>query len=297
MRAHSLPTNNKKGVKKKGLVKKNTLVKKKGLVKKNTLVKKGNLRRIKLKDSNHNKDELRLKLVLANLYLLPLDIKNVIHKMSIDTHMDKWKKEHANKLKLTNDYLKQVDFPAIEEHYEDSWRKRKGFLGYLEYYGENRDDPMKKWNNIKLTRPCHFKYIDKPGSCHLKPDKIDTYYLDKSQFKPGLEGLINYNEFTGTNGLTSDFWVGKGCRCLHCDVIRLEYRNQNIHYTDTNLSNKLKSKYARITYNPNEEIGSQWVTKTKSQAKRDKEMERRKKRNEKKQIEEDIRRYVSFVLQ
>ena len=270
MKKHT-PTNKKKGGKKKGRVKKS------------------DLRCLTLKEAKRNKDELRLKLVLANLYLLPLDVKNVIHKMSIDTHMEIWKKEHTKNLKPTNDFLKKVDYPAIEGHYDDSWRKRKGLLGYLEYYGENKGDPMNKWSNIKITRPCHYKNIDKPGGYYFKPEKIETYQLDKSQFKPGLEDLISYNEFSGDYG---DYWVGKRCRCLHCDVIRLEYRNQNIHSSHNNVSNNLKNKYARITYNPDEEIEKRWATKTKEQAKLDKEMERRKKRNEKKQWEEDIRRYV-----
>ena len=146
-----------------------------------------------------HKEKTRLSLTLNNLYSLPLDIKIKIYKMCYDTHMQEWKKEHSKKLKLTNDFLVfDVDFPAIEEHYEDSWRKRKGLIGYLEYYGKNSDDPNNTWTNIKLTRPCHFKFIDKPGdNCYLKPEKIDTYYLDKSQFKPGLRGLISHNEFTG----------------------------------------------------------------------------------------------------
>ena len=72
--------------------------------------------------------------------------------------------------------------------------KKKDLIGYLEYYGENLDDPMKKWNNIKITRPRHFKNIDKHGSNYLQYDKIETYRLDKSQFKPGLNNLITYNE-------------------------------------------------------------------------------------------------------
>ncbi len=71
-------------------------------------------------------------------------------------HMREWKKNIA-KNKNSNDYLVfDVDFPAIEEHYEDSWRKRKGLIGYLEYYGKNSDDPNNTWTNIKLTRPLSF---------------------------------------------------------------------------------------------------------------------------------------------
>ena len=276
MRKHT-PTNKKKQGKKKGRVKKS------------------DLRCLTLKETKRNKDELRLKLILANLYLLPLDVKNVIHKMSMDTHMEIWKKEHTKNLKLTNDLFKEIDFPAIEDHYDDSWRRRKGLIGYLEYYGRNSDDPMKKWKNIKITRPCHFKYIDEHGRNYLKPDKIETYHLDKSQFKPEVNDLITYNEFTGKYGPNSNFWVGKHCRCVVCDVIRLEYRNQNIHSTHTNLSNNLKNKYARITYNPSETIEKRWVTKTKEQAKLDKEMDRRKKRNEKKQREEILRSYVRRI--
>ena len=243
--------------------------------------KKEPVNKIKLHQANGLNSKLYLKLVLKNMDFLPEDIQRVIYKMCLNANMKDWKKEHTKNLKLTNDFLKEVDFPAIEDHYDDSWRKRKGLLGYLEYYGENRDDPMKKWNNIKITRPCHFKYIDKEGRTYLKYDKIETYYLDKSQFKQGVNNLISYNEFTGTNGLTSDFWVGKGCRCLHCDVIRLEYRNQSANSKYHSVPENLRNKYARTTYNPDEEIENRWVTKTKSQAKLDKEMERRKKRNEK----------------
>ena len=244
-----------------------------------------------------SRDKLRLKLVLKNLHLLPEDIQREIYKICISTHMKEWKKENTKNLKLTNDLFKEIDFPAIEDHYEDSWRKRKGLIGYLEYYGENLDDPMKKWNNIKITRPCHFKNIDKHGSNYLQYDKIETYRLDKSQFKPGLNNLITYNEFTGPNGPNGNFWVGKGCRCVICDVIRLEYRNQSVNSKHHSVPENLRHKYARTTYNPNEEIENRWVTKTKEQAKRDKEMERRKKRNEEKEQKLIMRRYVQGLIE
>ena len=67
-------------------------------------------------------------------------------------------------------------------------------------------------------------------------------------------------------------------------MIRLEYRNQNINSPNDNLINKVKRNYARITYNPEETIEKRWVTKTKSQAKLEKEMERRETRNIKNMI-------------
>lgn len=243
--------------------------------------KKGGKKKLKLHQAKsiHNKEELYLKLVLKNLGFLPEDIQRVIYKICLNTNMKEWKKEHTKKLKLTNDLFKEIDFPAIEGHYDDSWRIRKGLIGYLEYYGYDTEDRSNKWNNIKIIRPCHSKYILWGDSNSLKNDKIELYHLSESKFKPGLNDLIMSNKFTGDSG--KGFWASKGCRCLTCDLIRLECCNQGTNTISHNVSGNLMEKYARTTYNPDEEIENRWVTKTKSQAKRDKEMDRRKKRNEK----------------
>ena len=80
-------------------------------------------------------------------------------------------------------------------------------------------------------------------------------------------------------------------------MIRLEYRNQRVNSKNHSVPENLRHKYARTTYNPDEEIENRWVTKTKEQAKRDKEMERRKKRNEEKEQKIIMRRYVQRLIE
>ena len=80
-------------------------------------------------------------------------------------------------------------------------------------------------------------------------------------------------------------------------MIRLEYRNQSVNSKHHSVPENLRHKYARTTYNPNEEIENRWVTKTKEQAKRDKEIERRKKRNEGKEQKLIMRSYVQGMIE
>ena len=59
---------------------------------------------------HHTKAErrqIKKKQVMDNIYGLPLDIKEIIHKMSINNHMEIWRLEHVERSKLTNKFVER----------------------------------------------------------------------------------------------------------------------------------------------------------------------------------------------
>ena len=204
---------------------------------------------------------LMVKIVLSNLYMLPLDVKNKIYKTCIDSHMVEWMKGHVKTLKPTISYFKKVDYARITE-----WRIQglippaslPGFLGRIEL-GEYKEGEINPYLNSKVARPCHNKYIRGRGG-YLKDNKIDQYVLRKDIIEttyPGVLEQISRREFYNSGG---NYWVGKKCRCLTCDIIRLMYYKgcSEDRYVDSDIT----QRYCRTSYDPFEK---KWTTETKSQ--------------------------------
>ena len=230
---------------------------------------------------------LMVKVVLLKLYILPLDVKNKIYKTCIDSHMVEWMKGHVKTLKPTISYFKKVDYPRITE-----WRIQgliptpallPGFLGRIEFAWsetEYKEGEINPFLNSKVTRPCHNKYI-KAGGGYLKDNKIDQYVLRKDIIEttyPGVLEQISRREFYNSGG---NYWVGKKCRCLTCDIIRLMYYKacKEDCYVDSDIT----QRYCRTSYDPSEK---KWTTETKNQQKANKDAKRKQHRENMKRSKE-----------
>ena len=220
---------------------------------------------------------IMLKMVLLQLYLLPLDIKNKIYKMCVDRHMVEWMKEHMKKLKPTISYIKKVDYVKFTEI--DYIPVRPGFLGRLEYF-DYKEGEFNPFLNSKITRPCHLKYVNK-NPRYLNETKTDVFVLNKDIIEnkcPGVLDQISTREFSNSLG---EYWVGKKCRCLKCDLVRLMFYNgcTKGYRADEEISRR----YCRITYDPFEK---NWKTETKSQQKAKKDALRKQHRENMKRAKE-----------
>ena len=222
----------------------------------------------------------KIELIKEKLYWLPLDTKILIFKMCIDNHMKEWAKEHAGKLKLTNDFVKSVDYPKVEEDYAEHTlfrpNKRNGFLRQLEVFGHDNTQ-IQPWLKSNICRPCHAKHVNKGD--FLVSSKIEEYMLDKDKVYEDVLDQIDYREYTN---LDNKFWVGKNCRCLVCDLIRLQYREQNIKLTTLPMTDRLHKTYAGIVYHPGKK---QWNPLTVRQRKQEKDKLRNHKRKQKKKLD------------
>ena len=75
------------------------------------------------------------------LHGLPLDIKKIIHKMSINNHMEIWRLEHVERSKLTNKF--------IEKHGSPGWNPIRAIvLNYISKF-TIRDDVTIKVGGIR----------------------------------------------------------------------------------------------------------------------------------------------------
>ena len=220
----------------------------------------------------------KIELIKDKLYWLPLDIKIAIFRMCIDNHMKEWAKEHAGKLKLTNDFVKSVDYPKLEGDYAIHPRPngRNGFLRKLEIFGYDSTQ-IQPWLNTKVCRPCHASNVNKGD--FLVSSKIEEYILDKDKVYDDVLAQIDYREYSN---LDNKFWVGKNCRCLVCDLIRLQYREQNIKLTTLPMTDRLHKTYAGIVYHPGKK---QWNPLTVRQRKQEKDKLRNHKRKLKKELD------------
>ena len=221
----------------------------------------------------------KIELIKEKLYWLPLDIKIAIFKVCIDNHMKEWAKEHAGKLKLTNDFVKSVDYPKVEEDYAEHTlfrpNKRNGFLRQLEVFGHDRTQ-IQPWLKTNICRPCHASNVNKGD--YLVSSKIEEYMLDKDKVYDDVLAQIEYREYSN---LDNKFWVGKNCRCLVCDLIRLQYREQNIKSTALPMTDRLHKTYAGIVYHPGKK---QWNPLTVRQRKQEKDKLRNYRRRQKKEL-------------
>ena len=220
----------------------------------------------------------KIELIKKYLYWLPLDIKIAIFKICMDNHMKEWAKEHAGKLKLTNDFVKSVDYPMLEGDYAINPRPngRNGFLRQLEIFGYDSTQ-IQPWLNTKVCRPCHASNVNKGD--FLVSSKIEEYILDKDKVYDDVLAQIEYREYSN---IDNKFWVGKNCRCLVCDLIRLQYREQNIKSTALPMTDRLHKTYAGIVYHPGKK---QWNPLTVRQRKQEKDKLRNHKRKKKKELD------------
>ena len=216
-------------------------------------------------------------MVLLQLYMLPLDIKNKIYKMCIDRHMVEWMKEHMKKLKPTISYIKKVDYVKFTEL--DYIPVRPGFLGRLELFEYNEGEII-PFLNSKIIRPCHEKYTQ-INLQYLNKTNTDIFVLNKDIIEnkcPGVLDQISIREFSNYPG---EYWVGKKCRCLKCDLVRLMfYSGCTKGYR---VSEEISRRYCRITYDPFEK---KWTTETKSQQKAKKDAKRKQHRENMKRAKE-----------
>jgi len=202
--------------------------------------------------------------------------------------MKDWAKEHAGKLKLTNDFMKSVDYPKVEGGYAMIRpTRRNGFLRKLEVFGHDNTQ-IQPWLKTNICRPCHASNVNKGE--FLVSSKIEEYMLDKDKVYEDVLAQIDYREYSN---LDNKFWVAKNCRCLVCDLVRLQYREQNIKSRG---KDKIHKTYAGIVYHPEKKL---WKPLTVRQRKQEKDKLRNHKRKLKKELDrmlvEPYEFYRSFV--
>ena len=205
---------------------------------------------------------IMLSMVLCQLYQLPLVIKTKIYKMCIDSHMVEWVQEYQNNLKPTISFLNMsMPFRA------PGWSILENII---QFCGEI--------SPLKICIPCHKMNVrsDACLSCFnddLNDNKIQDFYIDinKLPYETYIQ-IIHQLRYYDSDNI---FWVGKKCRCLCCDTIRLHslpYTSENKvlwekskQYGGNHFTKELMDKtYSRTTYDP---LINEWKTETISQVK------------------------------
>ena len=200
-----------------------------------------------------------------DIYMLPLDIKLIIFKMAMDTHMEEWLKKHRQTsrswygLKTRYKPFSWLDlikgwgiqapknkfFPHVHDHY---WDNFKGSIPDKYKIKLCRRDNVIKEKNIRHA----------VSGLQLKQNsKIDILSISAPGYN--IFSPFPHHRLSGSN--SGRYWVHKKCRCLTCDLIRLySIKGHNMGYYSYK---DMKQKYARIDYLSD----GRWETKTISQVK------------------------------
>jgi len=190
--------------------------------------------------------------------------------------MKEWAKEHAGKLKLTNDFVKSVDYPTLEGDYAMIRpNRRNGFLRKLEIFGHDSTQ-IQPWLKTNTCRPCHASNVNSGEFLHS--NKIEEFILDKDMIYDDVLEQIDYREYSN---MDNKFWIAKDCRCLVCDLVRLQYREQNIKSTTLPMTDRIHKTYAGIVYHPEKKL---WKPLTVRQRKQEKDKLRNYRRNKQKEL-------------
>jgi len=218
-----------------------------------------------------------------SIYNLPLDIKEIIYKMAIDTYMEKWAQTHKNTMKSWSG-LKTRHKPFSCLDLIKGWGIQAPLTKFFQYIPTNTED-------FRGSIPIDYKMIpcgkDRVSNREgfLIRQKVDLFKVKN------VHEHIMYNiQDRHVENKPDSYWVGKRCRCLTCDLIRLAHHQNKPHwfgpesilssgywggtYKDReNISADFKKKYDSITY-----MGGQWKVHSKTEALTPKELKMLKKK-------------------
>jgi len=233
----------------------------------------GKIKQVKSSHKSRNQQQ-----VLDNLYNLPLNIKIKIYGMCIETHMEEWEQDSREKMESSFTLIESAEYwpecynqREIERmnHGWDYWGDVEGFrTGY--FYKQElqircfwHDDVIKSpWHQHKVLIPCHEMNLSICNDGNIDEDKVEDFYIDTEKITDEIYCQIRNREWIDRDNL---FWAAKKCRCLQCDIIRLQYHKQNPQ--SRAFHGKINQTYCRTEYDPREK---KWTTETKQQVLRKK---------------------------
>jgi hypothetical protein len=168
-----------------------------------------------VKPYEHNVYHKRARQLSKDIYNLPLDVKLIIYQMAIDTHMERWKQSHKDKMKSWSG-LKSRHKPFSCLDLIKGWGIQAPIHKYFPYVsldtegfrGSIPDDYKVKL--CKLERVCTDGILNKHGEIFEIRDTPP--YLSRDYY---------LNDGRAVRDRPHSWWVGKTCRCLTCDLIRL----------------------------------------------------------------------------
>ena len=221
-------------------------------------------------------ETFRKKQVLDNVYHLPLDIKIKIFSMSMKTHMKEWDQDSREKMESSLLLIKNVEYRPEDYDTIDTKRRMRGYefrnapgdiAGFRTGYFYNQEleircfwndyDFKSPWNQYKILLPCHDMNLSTYKGGKIDEDKVEDFYIDTGKLSEDVHSQIGDREWDNHNNV---FWAAKKCRCLQCDIIRLQYHKQNPQSRAFN--GKINKIYCRTEYDPREK---KWKTETKQQ--------------------------------
>ena len=210
------------------------------------------------------------------IYMLPLDIKFIIFKMAIDTHMKEWEKKHRLTVRswygLKTRYKpfswldlikgwgiqapKNKYFPYIHANVPGAWG---GDIATYLPPGDQRGNIPDEYKIKLCDRDNVIK--DMNGTKTLLNSKTDIFHCRRMSGTLKFAALYYAGVFLRhVRGEEPRYWVHKKCRCLTCDLIRLHsIKAHKMSYHS--YKEEIKQKYSRIEYIND----GQWKTYTESQ--------------------------------
>lgn len=209
--------------------------------------------RKRLRKAIQLKEQQSLK---RKLYSLPLDVKKLIFRMTIQSHLNDWLDDHKVRFSQTISLIRGEKKDIKEDE------RGNRILRFKKLKGEGYDDEI-HFIHYPLCR----KYVRKRGQPGIKDVYISPYSSE-------MNTPISLRQWTNED-IHDKYWYHTNCRCKLCDMVRI------CGYYSLNL--KERRKFSRITLNRKKGIGT-WNTKSLRQVKYEKDLHRRSKRNDSRKI-------------
>ena len=227
----------------------------------------GRKQKKKEKSYELNVYQKRCSQLSQDIYALPLHIKLIIFRMAILSHMDEWMSKHKEKM--------------YHQFYDTrNWHKTFSCLDLIQAFGEQRPEPnffedqytqRRRHHDELLNIPMKYRPLLCRRSRVLKDDgkggkifdrrKITIYNLSGQYIPYNIQYRIRPRRLSGKPHY---YWVEKKCRCITCDLIRLQNKDWAYVTSDTREKEKQDiDRYNRIEYIG----GGQWKTFTESEEK------------------------------
>ena len=182
------------------------------------------------------------KKIIENLYLLPLDVKEIICQIALMSHMSEWSKRHSISLKIPLDF---ISFKCTNNSLHSSW---VGTFHDLESFEQH-------WDNYKDNS----KYR-KRAICSINVETKSQSGITSIHIPVNMCPQILHREWTN---LDNQYWYHEKCRCITCDRVRFVGRDY--------LNPKEKERYSNMEW---EHLDNQWKTKSKLQLKYERNVDR-----------------------
>jgi hypothetical protein len=152
-----------------------------------------------------------------DIYHLPLDVKLIIFKMAIDTHMEQWRKDHRSKMKSWSG-LKTRHKPFSCLDLIKGWGIQAPIHKYFPYVPLDTEVFRGSIPDDYKVRLCKRERVITNGCLNTHSDIF--LILDPPRYL--------YQNVYGrhVSNRPHSWWVGNTCRCLNCDLIRLAHTQE-----------------------------------------------------------------------